>query len=411
MKPLLFTLLAVSLVANVVLSVRSRHSASSPSSDASAPVSAPGTMVSSTTPDQSPASGLAEGAPLAQTWAQLPSGDLKGLVGRLRTAGFSESMIRAIIAAQVNEQFSARRKALLAQQEETPYWNSPQRFGLDPKTMSALRELNREQKELLQQLLGPDGATRNDERQAYQRRQYGPLAQDKVDQLQNIVSDYGELRQQIYSAANGVILPEDREKLTLLEKEQRADLAAMLTPQELENYELRRSSTASLLHSQLGTFKPTEEEFRAIFHATRAAENQFGSISPGGGTQIQQIRTAVLDQAKILLTPERFADLKQATDPVYQQVNRLVARLELPASAAIQIVAVQQDIAKRAGALRADSSLSPAQRNIQLSGLLQEATTNLTAALGGARGLEAYKQYGGQWLQILQPRPVQPPKG
>ncbi len=185
----------------------------------------------------------------------------------------------------------------------------------------------------------------------------------------------------------------------------------MLTPQELENYELRRSSTASLLHSQLGTFKPTEEEFRAIFHATRAAENQFGSISPGGGTQIQQIRTAVLDQAKILLTPERFADLKQATDPVYQQVNRLVARLELPASAAIQIVAVQQDIAKRAGALRADSSLSPAQRNIQLSGLLQEATTNLTAALGGARGLEAYKQYGGQWLQILQPRPVQPPKG
>jgi len=82
MKPLLFTLLAVSLVANVVLSVRPRHSASSPSSDASASVSAPGTMVSSTTPDQSPASGLAEGAPLAQTWAQLPSGDLKGLVGR-----------------------------------------------------------------------------------------------------------------------------------------------------------------------------------------------------------------------------------------------------------------------------------------------------------------------------------------
>lgn len=355
----------------------------------------------------------AEVAQLAKTWARLQSGDVKTLVERLRAAGFSETMIRSIVAAQVNERFSARRKALLAQQEETPYWQSLQQFGLDPKTRSAFRELNREQTEQVKALLGPDGLLGNEERLAYQRRQFGDIPADKIDQLQNIISDYSDLRQQIQSNANGVLLPEDREKLTLLEKEQRADLAGLLTPQELENYELRSSSTASQLRSQLGIFKPSEAEFVAIFRATRAAEEQFGSLSNTSGnfSQYQQIRTAALEQAKAQLTPERYAALQQATDPAYSTINRLVARLDLPTTAAVQVVSVQQDTMKRANAIRSDKGLSADQRAVQLSALAQEASTTISQALGGTRGLEAYKQYGGQWLQSLQPRPVTPPKG
>ena len=411
---LLIVLLALSLATNAVLFCPRSSTSTAPkprTNDAGKPD--PANPATTAQPVAGPTATDHEVAQLAQTWQRLQSGDLKSLIAQLRAAGFSESMIRSIVASQVYDQFIARRKALIAQQEDNPYWTPKQRFALDPKTLSDLRDLTRQQNNQIKSLLGPDGVFGIAEREAYLRRQFGELPTDKLEQLEGIVSDYNEIRQQVYANANGVILEEDRERLSLLEKEQRADLTNAFTPQELENYELRSSNTANMLRFQLGTFKPTEEEFIAIFRATRAAEGQYGSISTGGanGNQVRQIQTAVLEQTKSFLTPERYADLKQASDPAYQMANRLVARLDLPAAAATQVVTVQQDITKRVGALRSDQSLSPEQRALQLSGLLQEASTSLTNALGGARGLEAYKQYGGQWLQGLQPRISTPPKG
>ena len=421
--PLLVLLLALSLAGNAALYL-SRGTAASPATSSSALTPAGTAATTATGPAAgaaSTAAAKAETAQLAQVWDKLQGGDLKTLVERLRAAGFSPTMIRSIMAAQVSEQFSARRKALLAQQEEVPYWKTQQLGLMDPKTMSALRDLGREQTNLLKELLGPDGMPGSEEAQLYQRRQFGSLSADKLEQLSRIASDYGELRTQIYSAANGVMLAEDREKLSLLEKEQRADISSLLTPEEMENYELRSSSTASILRSQLATFKPTEAEFRAIFRATRAAEEQSGSSMPTGLTMVggpnisfRPNQAAVLEQLKSVLTPERYADYQQANDPAYQMINRLVARLELPATVAPQVVTMQQNYMKRATVARTDQSLTPDQRNAQLSAIQQEATMNLTNLLGGQRGLDAYKQYGGQWLQVLQPRPtnpVSPPRG
>jgi hypothetical protein len=179
----------------------------------------------------------------------------------------------------------------------------------------------------------------------------------------------------------------------------------MLTPEELENYELRSSNTASMIRSQLSIFKPTESEFRALFQATRAAEAQYGSISNGGPTspdQATKLREAVLASLQSQLSPERYDELKQATDPKYQMTNRLVARLELPASAAVQVVDIQQDVQKRVAEIRRDTSLSAEQRNTQLAELSQEATSKISNTLT-PRGLEAYKSYGGYWLQNINP--------
>ena len=342
----------------------------------------------------------------AKTWSNLQVGDIKTFAERLRAAGFPPAVVRAVISSLVDEKYSAQRKALLAKQDETPYWQRSG-FGFDAKLMSALRDVSKEERNEMKALLGPDGMANSDERLAWQRRQFGDLPPDKIEQMQAIMSDYGELRSDIYSKANGVMLQEDREKIALLEKEQRTDLAALLTPQELENYELRSSSTASTLRSQLSIFKPTESEFRALFQATRAAEAQYGSITNSGPTnpdQVTKMREAVLASLQTQLSPERYAELNQATDPKYQMTNRLVARLELPASAAVQVVDIQTDVQKRAQALRRDTTLSPEQRTAQLAELSQEATSKISATLT-PRGLEAYKNYGGFWLQNLNPPP------
>jgi len=348
----------------------------------------------------------ADGARFTNLWAGLQNGDMKTMVDRLRAAGFPPSLIRALISAQIAEQFVIRRKTLLAQMEDRPFWKSGSSYFMDPKTMSALRDLGREQSTLLKQILGPDETGESDEAAAYRRRQFGNLPQGKAQQVQSILSDYGDLRNQVYMSANGVILPEDREKIALLEKEQRADLEAVLTPEELLEYQLRSSPTANSMRSQLALFNPSEQEFRAIFDLQQSFDDKYGSTNMMTAASYRERQThqqELLDQVKNVLTPDRFAGYQQAIDPAYQMVNRLVARLELPASAANEVVAVQKDIGTRASALRSDSNLTREVKNAQLTALADEATGKLNAVLG-ARGFEAYKQYGGQWVQNLAPR-------
>ncbi|MEO6995160.1 MAG: hypothetical protein ABI273_16260 [Lacunisphaera sp.] len=359
-------------------------------------------------PVKAGAMSAADGARFTNLWASIESGDAQTMADRLRAAGFPPSLIRALISARIAEQFSARRKALLAQMEDKPFWKSGSGYFADPKTMAALRDLSREQSNLLKQVLGPDGPGGSDEAAAYRRRQFGDLPQSKADQVQSILSDYNDLRNQVYLTANGVILPEDREKLALLEKEQRSDLGAALTPEELENYQLRSSPTANSMRSQLALFSPTEDEFRAIFDLQQSFDDKYGSTNMMTAASYRDRQThqpELLDQVKNVLTPDRFAAYAQAVDPAYQTVNRLVARLDLPASAATDVVGVQKDISSRASAVRSDPNLTRDVKNAQLSALADEATGKLNVVLG-ARGLEAYKQFGGQWVQNLAPRPV-----
>lgn len=350
----------------------------------------------------------ADGARFTNLWASLESGDEKTMADRLRAAGFPPSLIKALISARIAEQFSARRKALLAQMEDKPYWKSGRSFFMDPKTMAALRDLGREQTNLLKQVLGSDESTGSDEAAAYRRRQFGDLPRSKADQLQSILSDYNDLRNEVYMSTNGVMLPEDHEKLALLEKEQRADLTAALTPEELENYLLRSSPTANSMRSQLTLFSPSEDEFRAIFDLQQSFDDKYGSTNTMTSASYRERQThqqELLDQVKNVLTPDRYAAYQQAVDPAYQMVNRLVARLDLPASAATGVVAVQKDIGNRASAIRSDPNLTRELKNAQLTALADEATGKLNTVLG-ARGVEAYKQYGGQWMQNLGTREV-----
>ena len=344
-------------------------------------------------------------AQLAKSWAELQTGDLNTLVARLKAAGFSTSMIRAIVFAQVNEQFAARRKELAGNQTEQPFWKNQRSAMMDPKIMTALRDLGKEQMALMKSLLGPDGVPGSDEMNAWQRRQFGNLTPEKLTQLQSINTDYSELQQEIMQKANGVMLPEDREKLAYLEKEKLADIAKTLTPQEFEDFQLRSSNTANQLRGQLGSFNTTEAEFRALYKAAAAIDEKYRTAGTRNPGDYQNRQADMLTQAKAVLTPERFAAYNLATDPQSRQVSSLVARLELPPATTQQVVSLQQDFQNRQRALMTNRELTPANRTAQQAALLQEATAKLSTTLT-PRGFEAYKQNGGQWLDGLKPRPA-----
>ena len=58
---------------------------------------------------------------------------------------------------------------------------------------------------------------------------------------------------------------EDMKEFQKVQKEMENDLAKILTPEELEDYQLRLSQTSMMMRMQLGSFDPNEKEFRDIF--------------------------------------------------------------------------------------------------------------------------------------------------
>ena len=156
-------------------------------------------------------------------WTAFTSDDLATLVARLRAAGFPPEIIREIVQAQVNARYDARIRALQDPDPNTPFWKLPSSmvaFGATSKTREEINQLQRERSKLVRDLLRDDFFATSDVNAA-QRRQFGNLPRNKLDAAQRIEDDYAEMTSAIRAAMKGVTLPEDREKLALLEREKR----------------------------------------------------------------------------------------------------------------------------------------------------------------------------------------------
>jgi hypothetical protein len=336
-------------------------------------------------------------------WAALQTNDFALQRDRLRAEGFPPAMIRALLAAQIRETFADRRKAIEAGRGEIPFWKNT---VPDVPTLLAQRALDREIQQTVTALLGPDPENGP---AATLQRQFPQLAPDKIAQLATLRDDYDQKRSEIVQGSTLNLSAADGEKLSALEKNLRAEVASVLTPQELEDYDLRTSNTASQLRFSLAAFDVTEQEFRSLFQLQQAFDDRFGGISYGPFAQSPEsvkarndARGELNNQIKAALGDDRYAEYKRATDYTYQQTSRLAARLELPPEAANQVWAVQQDIQQRIETLRNDRTLSLADRTQQLAALNDETVAKVTAALG-ERGFAAYKQNGGAWMQVFQP--------
>ncbi len=332
-------------------------------------------------------------------WPSLQTDELPALVARLRATGFPPDVIRGILSARLGEIFIARRKALDPEEDTRPFWKTR---ILDAKRDLALRQLGREHGKLLHDLLGDDAD--DPMVQVYQQRRFDNLPPDKANQVRQILRDFDGKRSDILSA--GTYLA-NREKLAGLEKAQHDVLAQTLTPAELVEYDLRNSNTANQLRYELTAFDTTEAEFRQIYQLKEAFSDRLGMMygpsSPEQSRARAEAQKQLTEQIKAALGPVRGEEYVRATDSNYRQASQLVARLELPPETTNQIWSVQKDIQQRTQAINTDRSLPADQRAQQLAALADEAKTKITATLG-EHGFQAYKQYGGQWMQMLKPR-------
>ncbi len=373
MKPFA-TLLSVSLVANVTLAVIASREPSN------------ATTARSSRRSEIASENFAAASPAEPSTHRADAENFVAVINRLRAAGFPP----AVLAAAAEAHFKARRAALAPTHLPRPYWQE-QPDEVQPENSPELRALQAECQAAMKAVLPAPTEPSDDESRVNHVRTFGFLPPEKASRVLQAQLAFSRALDTLSDLA-----PQDQpEKYRALQKEEHATLAAILTPAELEMWEQHHSPVATQMRTEFYAMHLTEAEYRALF----ALKYELEQAHPRDQWRVpgeEQARAFAVsnlnDEAKALFSPERYADFLQASNPAHQDLNQLVVRLDLSLSAAAQVAAIQRDIEHRARAAL------PADR----PALATEATSKIARILGD-RGLEAYREHGGQWLDRLAP--------
>jgi hypothetical protein len=305
MKTLLLALLALSAVANAVFALRhtrSPESSMAPTLKAPAPPSAPQAV-----PSVEP-----------EIWARLAADDLAAAED-LITAGFPADIVRALVRAQINEQFRRREDALY---REVTYWRFPFRAGHRvPVNPVLVLDLEREKRAMLQRYVPSDNATRGAPALDF-------LSQEKRVAVQLLREDFAALRGKLIGSVRGAISSAENQELNYLMKAERDELTQLLTPAELAEYDLRFSPEAYKLRRLLDAFEPTEAEFRAL--------------APFIEKRNSELPLDTEKRIKEFFGEERAAHFKRSRDVRYRSLLDISRTHKIPQEKTLEAYAWQQ---------------------------------------------------------------------
>ncbi len=410
MKAIVVLILLLSLVANGMLAWRrfdvpTRTDSASPNMPAKSAQVGGGKRV-----DHERAPEVTSGKSLFPPWRSLPTGDLAALAVALKEQGYPPHLVRGIIAHYLDLEYEARLRALREAGGPAQYWKGSTFFtATNGKLRTEMRSIARERKERLDALTGTDASTLDglDRYSLHNLRQrYGDFPPATLKSLQAIEADYSELAREIREGGSGVLLPSDREKLTLLDQERRKDLQALLTPEQFEELELRTSSTAAALRRTLTLMEPTEQEFRTLHRLQKAYDETYAFTSvrrndPGFRAQQRQAEQELIAAVKAELGPERGAAYEKSRDPNYVHAHTVARQLGLAPEAGDRLAKVQQDTFREFGQIGAAAGTDPEQRRAAQLAFIQEKKAAIAAIVGEAN-LPTYQAGMGGWINAAE---------
>jgi hypothetical protein len=222
--------------------------------------------------------------------------------------------VRDIVTADLSQAYAPRRAEAVAQcYRGVRFWQTgepslPARAQLS----LARRAVDGEFGDALQSLLGADVVAPSTDaawRQEELKHKLAFLGDDQRGPVAAVLLGTADLEPQIKALADGQKLTEDPASLQSIwaDYEAKRDrLHALLTPEQYEEMELSVSWTAENVRRAMAHFDPTEQEFREIFRAWRAHDEDLaqravnGLPDPGNAHVFEQIR-AVLGEERFRL--------------------------------------------------------------------------------------------------------------
>jgi hypothetical protein len=349
-----------------------------------------------------------------QTVSLLTRDDMMALRDGLRALGLPEDEVRRIVQRRISSRNAARMReineAALEAARQRPYWRGRRQemysSGIyTPEQEKEMREMRDEGSKESRRLFGREDAY------GYAAAQYAFLSPEKAARLQELESDYDDLKWRTHEEMAGFLMPGDEATLKLIDDEKKRDRLALLTPEEREADALRNSEAARKLQGALRGFITTEEEYKAIFALQSALEEKYPlevhATAYYGGADTAEFRRArneeqknIDAQIREMLGEERYADYLRGQREDYQSLMAAAERFDLSAEAVVQTYQVRDDTANEAKRISDDKSLSAAQKREAYAALAEQAIGQIKASLGDDVG-DAYINNSLGWLKNL----------
>lgn len=344
------------------------------------------------------------------SWAILASGGPTRLKQKLKAARFSDELVRAIVEAHVGEIYRMKRNAVYGsgQMAERPYWQSQTPFDFPPARKAELVRLQREEGELLSELLQDLPQDDSAVVAVALRHRYGDLSDEKALAVRAVEERYRmqslRTKEETLRGQAGGNSTRPPDVFFATDREMRGEMAKILTPEELFAYDLRNSAASMVLKEDAALLDITEAEYRDMYLIYQNALDKIPAADLNRNDKDDvagEMRGGLQAPLQTLLGEERYADYLQAKNPDQKKLNLIARRLELPISAARAVVSVQKEIMQRAKAVSSDVTFNAEQRAAYYSLLAREAEAGITRQLGSS-GYEAYCENSQKWIQSLE---------
>lgn len=388
MKTPLVLLLALSLAGNAVLAVMTFRSAHPPaqSTTTAAATANPATPAKSGVEalTSSAAAKAATPAFTADTWPALrPNGNLKTLVANLRAAGFPPSVVRAVANQMISEQLGHAG-------ENLPFWKQNMN---NPDYVAAQQELGTKRREMFEDLLGNDARPSASMDPATRERRFGTLSDEKIDKIENLNRDINDLRSKLYADRKSSDVQSIMSAQAAANQEARAELAAILTPAELEQYEMRSSAAASTVMRNVKGIDITEAEYAALFRAQQSYEavdpaRNGSTLNADSMAARNTAQNQLNEQARAVLTDDRYYEYLKTSDPAYGRNAQFLTNYpNVTPAVTYQLTQLERDYQSSMMTMARSStangtSMPSAERMAQLAAAQKDYREKVTSLLG-----------------------------
>ena len=328
------------------------------------------------------------------SWSEVESADFATYIKNLRNIGCPEHTIRDIILAEVNELYSDRLTRELNLPEQK-WWLPEPDMDVLQEGMDQVRAMETEKAQLLTQLLGPGWETQKATAGASAIRFDGPvltqLPTEARAAVERIESEARRARNELQERARQENRSLSAEELNRLRQHTRTQLAAVMNPQQLEEYLLRYSGTADQLRDELRGFGADADEFRRIFRVRDNFDQQIAAVtgvddaSVARRRELTRLRDLALSQE---IGPERFGLYQLSQSPLFREAQQLTEQRGGAAEKVLPILRIKQAVAEETARIQADTALSEDQRRVALAAVQQQQQNSIDRILTDQRAEE-----------------------
>jgi len=356
--------------------------------------------------DQAPVEPVALEVPEFR-WSEVESDDLHTYQRNLRRLGCPEHLVRAVLEERVWTEYLPRIRRLTFESEAESYWDSIARWFFehdhnppvpegDPVAIARLDAVREEFYSIQEQfgLRGEDGWQDRFGVPAMLDFRVSFLPETKQAPVLALLQEQDEFERSLRDS--GVPDDEAQGQLAALEATHQIELRRLMTPDELEEYKLRSSSHAGILHWVCG-FEYTTSEGAAI---VRWAESLGNAFQPNMPAEIWE------EGLRPILGDARFSEFARGRDSEYHDLVEMTLHYGLPETVAKEVYAVQQTLEQRVTEVRQQVDLPRQLREETLVALRAEAERAIHAQVGDT-AYPAYIRNADRLRELVDGRPLE----